>query len=333
MFVLNANEPNELATYLQSQNWIASSESILSISKPGEGNMNCVLRVKTANRSLIVKQSRGYVEKYPQVVAPADRAVTEGAFYKKVSTIDTIQDLMPRMIGLDSINNVIILEDLGAASDYTVLYQLEQKIDRAELKQLVGYLNGLHQSFQKTVIDDELMNVAMRKLNYEHIFEYPFKTDNGFDLDGIQLGLQALAMPYKANQQLKDKIGVLGALYLSKGKYLLHGDYYPGSWLKTGEGIKIIDPEFCFYGLREFDLAVMLAHLHITQQEDWVFAFIENNYLQFKELNTKILNGFIGTEIMRRLIGLAQLPIQIDLNTKANLLTFAKNLILEEDEK
>ena len=64
-----------------------------------------------------------------------------------------------------------------------------------------------------------------------------------------------------------------------------------------------------------------------------MFAFIENNYLQFKELNTTILNGFIGTEIMRRLIGLAQLPIQIDLNTKANLLTFAKNLILEEDEK
>jgi hypothetical protein len=30
--------------------------------------MNCVLRVETA-RSFIVKQSRGYVEKYPQVLA------------------------------------------------------------------------------------------------------------------------------------------------------------------------------------------------------------------------------------------------------------------------
>jgi 5-methylthioribose kinase len=28
----------------------------------------------------------------------------------------------------------------------------------------------------------------MRKLNYEHIFEYPFKMENGFDLDGIQAG-------------------------------------------------------------------------------------------------------------------------------------------------
>jgi 5-methylthioribose kinase len=70
----------------------------------------------------------------------------------------------------------------------------------------------------------------MRKLNYEHIFEYPFKMENGFDLDGIQLGLQALAIPW-LNQQLKDKIGCIRTLYLSKGKYLLHGDYYPGSWL------------------------------------------------------------------------------------------------------
>jgi 5-methylthioribose kinase len=37
------------------------------------------------------------------------------------------------------------------------------------LQQLVNYLNGLHQSFQKTVVDDELENTEMRKLNYEHI--------------------------------------------------------------------------------------------------------------------------------------------------------------------
>ena len=333
MFVLNANEPTELAAYLQSQNWIEPMESIVSISKRGEGNMNCVLRVKTATRSFIVKQSRGYVEKYPQVAAPAERAVTEGAFYEKVATVAAIQSIMPKILGLDPKSNVIVLEDLGESSDYTSLYQLDQKLEAAQLTQLVMYLNGLHQSFQKTVIDDELENKEMRSLNYEHIFEYPFRIENGFDLDGIQPGLQALALTYKNDEQLKHKIGALGALYLSKGKYLLHGDYYPGSWLKTGDGIKVIDPEFCFYGLREFDLAVMLAHLYITQQEEGVIAFVKENYSQFSELNSTILNGLIGTEIMRRLIGLAQLPLQMDLEMKADLLRFAKTLILEQDEK
>jgi 5-methylthioribose kinase len=41
--------------------------------------MNCVLRVETATRSFIVKQSRGYVEKYLKFW-PLLRVLTEGAF-------------------------------------------------------------------------------------------------------------------------------------------------------------------------------------------------------------------------------------------------------------
>jgi 5-methylthioribose kinase len=83
MFILNANEPEELAAYLQQLKWLDEQETIVSLSKPGEGNMNCVLRVETATRSFIVKQSRGYVEKYLKF-CPASRVLTEGAFIKKL---------------------------------------------------------------------------------------------------------------------------------------------------------------------------------------------------------------------------------------------------------
>jgi 5-methylthioribose kinase len=56
---------------------------------------------------------------------------------------------------------------------------------------------------QKTVVDDELVNTELRTLNYEHIFEYPFKEENGFNLDDIQDGLQELALPYKKDVELK----------------------------------------------------------------------------------------------------------------------------------
>lgn len=329
MFILNASEPEELAAYLQQQKWLDSDETIVSISKPGDGNMNCVLRIETASRSFIIKQSRGYVEKYPQVLAPANRVLTEGAFYKKIATVQEVQEIMPKLLGVDATNNLIALEDLGKSNDFTVLYDLKQKIQEGELQQLVNYLNGLHQNFQKTVVDNELVNTEMRKLNYEHIFEYPFREENGFDLDAVQEGLQEIAMPYKKDTELKQKIERLGSLYLSKGKYLLQGDYYPGSWLKTADGIKVIDPEFCFYGLREFDLGVFLAHMYLTQQKESTITFIKENYYSFEELNKTILNGFIGTEIMRRLIGLAQLPLKMELKTKAVLLTFARDLILK----
>jgi 5-methylthioribose kinase len=329
MFTLNANEPEKLFLYLKKQNWLEDNETIVSVSKPGEGNMNCVLRIDTATRSFIIKQSRGYVEKYPQIAAPAARVLTEGAFYEKIAASKEVQQIMPVLLGVDAVNNLIALEDLGKSNDYTVLYDLGQKLKEGELLQLVNYLNGLHQSFQKTVVDEELTNTEMRRLNYEHIFEYPFREENGFNLDTVQEGLQALALLYKKDSDLKQKMERLGSLYLSKGKYLLHGDYYPGSWLKTEDGVKIIDPEFCFYGLREFDLGVLVAHLYLTQQEESVIAFVEEKYLSFADLNTTVLNGFIGIEIMRRILGIAQLPLKIDLKTKGELLKFAKNLILK----
>ncbi|PKH69149.1 aminoglycoside phosphotransferase [Flavobacterium sp. ALD4] len=329
MFILNANEPKELATYLQQLKWLDDQETIVSLSKPGEGNMNYVLRVETTARSFIVKQSRGYVEKYPQVLAPAARVLTEGAFYQKIAKADTVQQIMPKLLGIDGPNNIIALEDLGKANDFTILYDVKRKLQEDELNQLVGYLSGIHQEFQKTIVDDELANTELRTLNYEHIFEYPFKEENGFNLDEIQDGLQKLALPYRKDVELKKNIERLGSLYLSKGKYLLHGDYYPGSWLKTADGIKVIDPEFCFYGLREFDLGVLFAHMYLTQQKESTINLIKEQYVSFEELNPTILNGFIGAEIIRRLIGLAQLPLKMDLKTKENLLSFARDLILE----
>jgi 5-methylthioribose kinase len=329
MFILDANKPKELATYLQMQQWLGLDETIVSITKPGEGNMNYVLRVDTGKRTFIVKQSRAYVEKYPQVAAPEKRVVTESAFYEKISTKKAVQKYMPKLIGIDAANNLMVIEDLGKANDFTALYDLQHQLKEEELIELLNYLNGLHGSFQKTILDEELLNLEMRNLNHEHIFHYPFLEDNGFDLNSVQEGLQALAIPYKKDADLKKQIALLGSLYLSKGMYLLHGDYYPGSWLKTADGIKIIDPEFCFYGSREFDLGVLIAHLYLTQQDAHLLTVVINEYETYPELNLEILNGFTGVEIIRRLIGLAQLPLQMDLKTKKELLGFAKTLILK----
>lgn len=329
MFILNANEPNELAHYLKKKQWLSEDEIILSLTKPGEGNMNYVLRVSTNLRTFIIKQSRAYVEKYPQIAAPEKRVVTEAAFYTKIATIETVQHRMPELLGLDTENNVLLLEDLGKASDYTLLYNLESELLEAEISVLVFYLNALHNGFEKVRLDDELTNLELRQLNYEHIFHYPFLEENGFDLNTVQEGLQELALPYKTDAILKKEVELLGSLYLSKGNYLLHGDYYPGSWLKTENGIKIIDPEFCYYGSREFDLGVLLAHLYLTKQKQSIIDAVSKQYEGYTEFDSAILNGFIGVEIMRRLIGLAQLPLKMDLKTKGELMQFAQSLIIK----
>ncbi len=329
MFKLNAAEPQLLEKYLRSQHWLGQNESIRALSKPGEGNMNYVLRVETGSRTFILKQSRAYVEKYPQVPAPVHRVLTEGAFYKKVAENQAVQSFMPQFFGLDADNFVLVLEDLGEASDFGFLFDLQKKLTPHDVKTLVNYLHLLHQNFFKENKDEELANHEMRKLNHEHIFHYPFLENNGFDLNSIQAGLQDLSMIYKKDEVLIQKINALGKVYLSNGHYLLHGDFYPGSWLKTEQGIKIIDPEFCFYGCREFDLGVMLAHLYLTEQNPDLIDVVKKNYPNFSEINTARLYQFMGIEIMRRLIGLAQLPLKTDLKTKRKQLKYAHQLITQ----
>jgi hypothetical protein len=43
-------------------------------------------------------------------------------FYQKIAVADTVQQIMPKLLGIDAINNMIALEDLGKANDFTILY-------------------------------------------------------------------------------------------------------------------------------------------------------------------------------------------------------------------
>ena len=329
MFHLNAAEPQQLTEYLQQNGWLGSDETIKAAAKPGEGNMNYVLRIDTGARTFIVKQSRPYVEKYPQVPAPAERALVEGAFYRKTATDPAVRKTMPGLLGIDPDNHILVLEDLGEARDFTFLYRQGAVLEPEQLTALATYLNALHQSFVQPEPDDGVLaNRAMRTLNHEHIFYFPYLEDNGFDLDQVLPGLQELSMPYKQDNDLKQRIQALGTTYLSDGKYLLHGDYYPGSWLNTSGGVKIIDPEFCFYGHREFDAGVLLAHLHLAGQDSGLPDVFQTAYAAYADLDQRLLAGYTGVEIMRRLIGLAQLPLTSDLATRRKLLALAHQLIM-----
>ena len=322
----------QLQHYFILKKWIANDEKITGVSKAGDGNMNCVLRIQTDTRSFICKQSNDYVEKYPQIPAPKNRVQTEAAFYQKILINDKIQSYMPKLLGLDEQNNIMIIEDLGEIKDFSSLYDLNSTLSEFELRSITNYLNQLHQSFTKVQVDDELNNLELRELNYDHIFDYPFKDHNGFDLDAIQLGLQAISIEFKNDLTLKLIINKLGAKYLESGKTLLHGDFYPGSWLNCNGQIKIIDPEFCYFGYAEFDLAVLIAHLHLTKHNGHAIEFVKKAYLNYSFLNHKLLNGFVGTEIVRRLIGLAQLPLKMELSDKIQLLEKAKQLLLTYDD-
>jgi 5-methylthioribose kinase len=310
---------SEIQILLENLGWL-NNESISKIEIPGAGNMNIVLRVYTNQRTFILKQSRPFVQKYPDLAAPADRIDVEYQFYKLTET--SIADHSAEVLAYSKEHHLMMLSDLGECEDMVAIYA-ERNVPDAELHKLVDIAQRIHRS---PATHKYPANTSLRTLNHQHIFELPFMIDNGFGLDDVQPGLQDLSLEYKTDESLKSVIRKLGDQYLSKGTELIHGDYYPGSWMRTSDQLYVIDSEFSFIGFKEFDLGVMVAHLIITTSDAAYLDKVINYYSG--NLDHRVVPKIAGTEIMRRLIGLAQLPLERNLEEKADLLKTAKTLIL-----
>jgi len=312
----------DIQELLLEKRWLASpTEQILAIEKPGEGNMNVVLRVKTNQRSFILKQSRPFVQKYQQIEAPLDRIDVEYRFYKAIQA-DTPSQQIPSILAYDSSDYLLMLEDLGHCEDMTNIYA-ERSITNESITTLISFLSNIH---QQAVPQDFPANLSLRQLNHQHIFVLPFLEDNGFQLDDIQVGLQELSMIYKKDQALQTIIHSIGQQYLAEGDTLIHGDFYPGSWMQTTQQLFVIDPEFSFIGFAEFDIGVMAAHLILSTSDTSILQGIFNQY--HSQLDHQLSTQIAGIEIMRRLIGLAQLPLKRSLEEKAILLQAARKMII-----
>lgn len=321
---LEPSDTSSLERYAKEQGFIAKDESLRFVSKAGEGNMNLTLRLATDRRSFVLKQARPWVEKYPQIPAPDSRALVETAFYEAASTRPTLHEAMPKLLASDPDARVIVLEDLGEAGDFTSLYSGE-RLSAPDLDALVSYLMALHEPWDE--LPDIFVNREMRALNHEHIFRLPLELDNGIDLEAFTPGLQAVSEPLKSDSTYVERVTELGELYLSDGETLVHGDYFPGSWLRIADGVRIIDPEFCFIGPPAFDVGVMLGHLYLADQPEELIERVLSSY-GAEASTTALSRQFAGVEIMRRLIGVAQLPLGYGIAKKRELLELSQKLVL-----
>ncbi len=331
-FFLTPSVP-KIAGLLASNAWLLPDEVVEGAERAGEGNMNCVVRVMTSRRSFILKQSRPWVEKYPGFAAPWDRALVEARFYQTAENLPGVTRYLPGLLNFDPGERLLMLEDLGDAQDFTFLYAANSaRLADSERIQLVDFLLALHMSARAPELRSLFANAEMRSLNHEHIFDLPLRPSNGLDLDAITPGLGRLANGLQRDAQYSREVAALGACYLDHagGGCLIHGDYFPGSWLKSRGRTYVIDPEFCFFGPPEWDLATMAAHLRLSGHSQVEIDKSVDRYAARAALDRRLVQKFAGVEIMRRLIGVAQLPVVFGLERKEELLRLSKTLVLGE---
>lgn len=324
------DRPSEVEAFLRARNWLESGERLLGCEKAGEGNMNLVLRLRTSERTLILKQSRPWVEKYPHIAAPGDRLRYELRFYEHAQRYPLLTARMPALVAADLDASALLLEDLPDAQDMTGLYAGET-IESGEIGALAEFLAELHAIPLENSAD--FANRAMRALNHEHIFRLPWDAKNGLELERFEPGLTHHARRLQTDSKLRVLAEETGDRYLRDGARLAHGDYFPGSWLRTSRGLAIIDPEFCFAGDAEFDLGVALAHFALACQSGSAmkeFLSLYQNRRGTNAVDCGWIARYAGCEVVRRLIGVAQLPICPSTCLRGELLKRARQALLNE---
>jgi 5-methylthioribose kinase len=324
VFLIDPADGTAVSRYLIEVGILSAADKPVHVSRAGDGNMNCTLRVVTPDRRLIVKQGRPWVEKYDHIAAPWGRTLVEAAFYEAVAGDGRLTARMPRLMYVDRASHILVLEDFRAR-DFTSLYAGET-LDWTTAKTLSGYLGTLHSLDVDPNHRAIFANREMRALNHEHMFRFPLQPSNGLDLDAITPGLGAAASALKRDSAFAQRVAELGEGYLADGSQLVHGDFFPGSWLRTPDGPMIIDPEFCFLGHGEFDFGVMIAHLILAAQPPALVTQVREAIPAAYDHALTI--QFAGVEIMRRQIGVAQLPLDASLQQKRVWLDRARELVM-----
>lgn len=314
--LISQDDPAAILETLVSLKVCHPEEVVTSVVKAGEGNMNLVLRVATDRQSVVVKQARPWVEKYQDIPAPDERILSEIEFYRRTSAATDVSAAMPAVLAADASQRLMVLEDLGATSDYSTLYS--SHVDASEVdavfQHAIDWVARLHKC--DVVGESSLGCRPLLELNHQYIFSVPLQDPPVSDLDSMCEGLTDASRALCKDEAVCEAMKRLGEIYLDGEGPLLHGDFYPGSWLKTEAGFQVIDPEFCFCGPVEFELGVVAAHWIFcgSQAGDAAVDRVCDRYGE--EVSRELLLGFSGAELVRRLIGVAQPPLDADLNRR-----------------
>lgn len=307
----------------------------------GDGNLNYVFRLKDqSGKSIILKQALPYAkvvgESWPLTLK---RAYIEARALQKHGEI--VPTLVPKVLHIDEVLAVTVMEDLshlhiarkGLANG--IYYpKLAASLATYLAKTLYGTSDfGLH-PFEKKQLQAEFSNPELCKITEDLIFTDPYyDTDTNDFEDALADDVRQLWQ----NDALKLEVAKIKYSFLTEGEALLHGDLHTGSVFASEDEIKVIDPEFAFYGPIGFDVGQVIANIlfqyfvRVGDQQQQILNDVKLVWVQFEkqfkdqwsEKNeiqhatvpgyfeatiAKIFKdtiGFAGTELIRRTIGLA----------------------------
>ena len=257
---------DEVISYVKEKNLFLENDD-LTVKEIGDGNINYIFKVenKIDGKSIVLKQADKLLRSSGR---PLD--LTRSKIEANILRIENnlAPHYVPEIYFYDEIMCVLAMEDIS-----------EYKNLRTELiagKIFPNFADNISEFLSRTLLltTDLFMNKFEKKKNVKEfinpelcdiseclVFTEPY--DNNKNRNIITIGNEEFVenMLYK-NEDLHFAILKLREKFMNYSQSLIHGDLHSGSIFINEKGIKIIDPEFSFYGPMAYDVGNVIGNLY-----------------------------------------------------------------------
>ncbi|MDP4147534.1 MAG: S-methyl-5-thioribose kinase [Bacillota bacterium] len=243
-----------------------SKEAELSCSEIGDGNLNYVFKIADAKtgKSLIIKQAGPCARIDETIKVSPDRNRIESDILK--IQYELSEGLVPELYKYDEIMNCCVMEDL---SDYTILRKalIEHKKFPHFAEQITDFLVKTLLLTSDVVINHKgkkdlvknFINPELCEITEDLVYTEPFFNCNRNDV--FEPTRPFAEKEFWNNEELLLETAKLKFEFLTNAQALLHGDLHTGSIFVKEDSIKVIDPEFAFFGPAGYDIGNVIANL------------------------------------------------------------------------
>lgn len=272
-----------------------------SVEEVGDGNLNLVFIVRGTAASVIVKQALPYV----RLVGDSWPLGLQRAFFEYNALIrqEAVDPgVVPKVLHFDEAQALIVMEHL---TPHIILRNQTMAGDRvAGLGEVMGRFcartafrcSDLHMDAPKKKADVALFsgNVELCDITETLVFTDPY-----FEAEmnrHTTPQLDAVVAELRGDTALKIEAQHLKRAFTARTETLCHGDLHAGSIMVTGDSVRIIDPEFAFYGPMAFDIGMLIGNYlmafnampaHVTgdttrrSYQDWLLDVTRATWVTF----------------------------------------------------
>ena len=266
---------NDAITYAREKLDFFSPEDELDCKEIGDGNVNYVFRVfsKNSDRSIIIKQADINTRiSYSQL--NTDRARIEAELLQIEEKYTG--EMVPKFYLFDPVMTCFVMEDLTGHEimRYAVMREesfpgFAEKIATFMAETLINTTDFVLEPAEKKEMVKHFVNPDMCEISERLVYTFPYTqpVEKGDVADG---SIDYVNNDLQKDEHLKSEVGKLKLDFMNNAQALIHGDLHTGSIFIKPDSMKVIDPEFAFFGPIGYDTGNVIANLMFA----WVRALV-----------------------------------------------------------